>query len=326
MKAATGSKSATEWATLAAGALAAFEKQNEMGLTAFVYRYAENEGVGNSTMWRHVGAYLFWSALRKQGEYGELPAPEEVQGVVSSKYMCDLRQFAQTQPVPTRRKFFHAIRDGQPIDSSAFAGAARPLARGRGAGAKNIQRMQAQPDFDPAFVARSIMERLPAWSTSDLPADTGGHVLAGDLGNIPERLGKPDAVFFLINDAQGGEDSLIRLGALTLIGPDVPLGEQMTMLAIAQRSMNIGQSWVGFSQPPDSTISGVAKDAGMGVLLHTEADGDVRVDVLAPPKPVEANPYLRDLVLSKFLLRPGSVVLIETPKDHPKVSSGPKMG
>lgn len=326
MKAATGSKSANEWATLAAGAVSAFEKQNEIGLTAFVDRYAKNEGVGSSTMWRHVGAYLFWTALREQGDYGELPPAEKVQVLVSSNYMCDLRQFAQTQPFATKRKFIHAIRDGQPIDASAFAGASRPLARGRGAGAKNIQRMQGQPDFDAASLTRAIMERLPTWSAAERPADAGGHVLAAELGTIPERLGRPDAVFFMINDAQADdEQQLIQMGALTLIPPDAPLGEQMTMLALAQCSMNIGQSWVGFSQPPDSTISGVAKDAGMGVLLCTEVEGDVRVDVLATAKPVAANPYLRDLVLSKFLLRPGSVVLIETPKE-PKASGGPKMG
>ena len=326
MKAAAGSKAAAGWATLAAGALLAYEKQDKLGKTAFMEQYALNAGVGSQTLWRHVAAYMFWQALREQGDYGDLPPAEGIQGLVSSMYLVTLRQVAQGSPRATSQRYIHAIRDGQPFDASAFAGAARPLTRGRGASAKIIQQMNSQPEFDAASLTHSIMERLPAWSASGHPADTGGHVLASDMGKIPERLGKPDALFFLINDSQPDDDAeLIRLGALTMVPPDLQLGEQLRVLDLAQRSMNIGQSWLGFSQWPQGNLCDVAKAVGVGVLLHAVVEDESRVDVLVQPKPAAANPYVRELVLSKFLRMPANVVMASAPEE-PKASGGPKVG
>lgn len=327
MKAAAGPKTgATEWATLAAGVLTAFEKQDKLGLSAFVSQYAEEVGVGTPTLWRHVGAFKFWEALRKSGDYGELPTAEGIQEVVTAGYLTLLNQSAQNLPLWRKRRLVRAICDGQPIRSSDFAAAATPLPRGRGATAKNIERMRSQPQFDAAALIQSIMERMPAWSASGNPADSEGHLLASDLGKMPQRLGKPDALFFLVNEPQTDDDAqLIRLGAFTLVPPDLVLGDQLKVLELAQHSMKIGQSWLGFSRPPEAKLCDVAKAAGIGVLLHDVVDGEVRVDVLVPPKEAAANPYMRELVLSKFLRMPANVVMTHPPKD-PKASGGPKLG
>jgi hypothetical protein len=199
------------------------------------------------------------------------------------------------------QEFVHAIRDGHPLDASAFS-AAKPLARGRGAGAKALERMQSQPEFDLGLYIQSVMDRLPDWGVG-FDADMVKGYLVKSEAPFAEPSA-PDVAFYGL----ASEGAL--LGALHLAPPALTEAELLQCVDEAAQSGVCGQSWLLLSSNPPLAVQAQARTRGLGLMVGIDVGEGLELHTVLRPMVVGTESAVRDGFVSALLANPGSIRVV----------------